>query len=295
MPELPEVECVKRSLEPVLIGAAIGDVQLHRHDIVSITRRNGEHNAARLNGVRCRRADLLLGSTITRLVRHGKQLAIINDRGAAVCVHLGMSGQLRYVPRGRHLQPRDHVHCVWRLNGSTAGRLVFRDPRRFGRLWAIATAADLEATHWHRLGPDALTIDSNDLAARLKRTTRAVKAALLDQAVIAGLGNIYVDECLFQVGVHPLTPCPAIEREQVERLATVIRATLCRAVEAGGSTIRSYMDSNGEAGQYALEHAVYGRAGQTCRECGRRLDAIVVAQRTTVVCSSCQPWRGAVA
>ena len=273
MPELPEVDHLRRSLEPVLAGAVVGRVQLRRADIVRTA------PPARLAA-----RSLLQGLRIAGLSRHGKELAIVTEDGRSICVHLGMSGQLWFCPHGRRLARHDHVHCVWRLE-TPRGRLVFRDPRRFGGLWTYESFADLQSARWDRLGPDALTVDARTLRRRLARTRRVIKVSLLDQRVIAGIGNIYADEILFAARLHPASRVPA---DRCRLLARSIRQVLSQAIAAGGSTIRDYMDGRGQPGSYARQHKVYGRAGQPCRRCDTPLETRSLGQRTTVFCPGCQ-------
>jgi formamidopyrimidine-DNA glycosylase len=165
---------------------------------------------------------------------------------------------------------------------------VFRDPRRFGGLWCFETFEALEGTRWSRLGPDALAIDAATLAKRLNSTRRAIKAALLDQKVIAGVGNIYADEILHAARVDPRSASNAVSRRCCRALAAATRRILSRAIDAGGSTVRDFLDGRGRPGSFSRSHRVYGRAGLPCFRCGRRLQAIRLAQRQTVYCPVCQ-------
>lgn len=281
MPELPEVEHLRRGLIGPLVGRQVTDATLHRRDVL----RNpggARHGAAR-------KQDLLSGETITTLTRHGKQLLIEGDR-RVLLVHLGMTGSLIHRAQGAQLDRRDHVHATWRLDDGS--RLVFRDPRRFGGLWAFTSLAAVTEGPWAALGPDALTIRTSVLHAKLQRSTRAVKAALLDQGVLAGVGNIYADEALFAAGLHPLRPARSLERQETRSLAEQIRRVLRSAIAHGGSTIRDYQDSDGRIGRYQQTHAVYGRAGQPCPRCCAPLQSTRVAQRQTVFCPHCQNEKG---
>jgi formamidopyrimidine-DNA glycosylase len=282
VPELPEIAHLKRTLEPLLRRAVVRRVSLVRPDVL----RNIDHPEHR---GRIARRTLLHGQRIANLLRHGKELALLSDSGRILCVHLGMTGSLRVCPAGRALRPTDHVHCIWTIRGGRGdGRLVFRDPRRFGGLWAFADFAALHETRWSRLGPDALTVGARTLWARLARTRRAVKAALLDQKVLAGIGNIYADESLFGAGIHPMTPACTLAPPRAGRLAREIRGVLRRAIAAGGSTIRDYRDGRGEAGGFSPLHRVYGRGGLPCLQCRATLRSMRVSQRTTVYCPRCQ-------
>lgn len=282
---------------PHLVGRTIVEATLLRRDMLvapgdpvgGFSRQRG--GAGRARPARIEPADLLQGATVSDIARRGKQLAIIcgggGSDGRAMGVQLGMTGHVEIL-RTRHREPLVHVHARWRLSGG--GELVFHDPRRFGSLRVFRTLADL-AAHWNMLGPDALTITVEELHRGLADTDRSIKAALLDQAVLAGVGNIYADESLFVAHIHPRRPARLLRAEEVARLADAIRQILSQAVEAGGSTLRDYADANGEPGAYQAQHLVYGRGGEACRQCSGRLAAGLLAQRTTVWCPSCQPAR----
>ncbi|MBC7771629.1 MAG: bifunctional DNA-formamidopyrimidine glycosylase/DNA-(apurinic or apyrimidinic site) lyase [Pyrinomonadaceae bacterium] len=287
MPELPEVECLRRSLLPHLIGNTITSASLLRPDMLEIA---GEAPTRPARGVSRSVAALLLqGCRITALRRHGKQLALLGtqrSRSRVLVFHLGMSGQVKYLSAGEPVDSLTHVHARWLLD--SGGRLAFRDPRRFGGMWAISSESDLNA-RWAELGPDALTIQSAPLAKALASSRRAIKAVLLDQAVLAGVGNIYADEALFRSRLHPLTPAESISAVDVTRLAKEIRGVLANAIKAGGSTLNDYFDANGKPGGYQARRWVYDRAGKPCRVCKAELSHTVVAQRTTTWCPRCQP------
>lgn len=285
MPELPEVETVRRTLEDRIVGRVIDRVQLLRRDIVT-----GRSSSR----------DLLVRSRIVELRRKGKQLAIIADAlGApprcdrrAMVIRLGMTGQLLALAPGESPRNLDHIHARWLLRartGSPAGTLLFRDPRRFGGIFTYDSPAAL-GQEWSGLGPDALDPPRADHPTldRLWRTKRPIKAALLDQRCIAGVGNIYADEALFRSRIHPMTPAESLEPAARARLLIAVRTTLRRAVAAGGSTIRDYRDASGGNGWFQISHQVYGRAGLPCPACGRLLESCRLAQRTTVYCPECQ-------
>jgi formamidopyrimidine-DNA glycosylase len=287
MPELPEVECLRRSLEPHLVGRTVARAQLHRRDICEV-----------FDGRRATPSHLLEGLTISQLTRRGKQLAILTHQGPLLLVHLGMTGQLLFTPSplgggpgrgGRNPSAPNHIHATWRLstNGAESGHLLFRDPRRFGGLWTFPSHDALQ-TRWSTLGPDALTITLAQLAEALASTRRHIKAALLDQAVLAGVGNIYADESLFLAGIRPRRLAIGLRPTEIDALAAAIRQTLSSSIATGGSTLRDYRDANGQAGSSQLAHAVYGRAGDPCIRCTTRLKSAQVAQRTTVWCPRCQ-------
>lgn len=283
MPELPEVERVRLTLVPRLAGRRIAAVTLRRRDIWTAAPAFPPRPAAAAI-----HRQLLAGAVIDRLERRGKQLALIAEDGRVLLVHLGMSGRLTFIAGPPPARDR-HVHAWWTVSDgpTTAGELRFRDPRRFGGLWSLPSAAAL-AERWSKLGPDALEADGPHLARSLQRSRRPVKAALLDQEIIAGVGNIYADEALFGAGIDPRARCDRLRAGDWARLAGQIRAVLRAAIAAGGSTLRDYVDGDGSPGQGRDTHRVYGRAGKPCMTCGKPLQRAVVAQRTTVFCAHCQ-------
>jgi len=281
VPELPEVEHLRRTLEPVLCGALVKRVEINRRDVI--------HRYSSMVSPQITQQALLAKVQIDRLERRGKQLGILSSAKTAISVHLGMTGRLMFVPRGASMDQLDHIHCIWHIDSPHGpGKLIFRDPRRFGGIWVYPSIDSLIHDRWSQLGPDALTTTTADLANRLSRAHRPIKAALLDQTILAGVGNIYADESLFTAGVHPWSIASALPRPVITALTKAIRSTLGKAIHAGGSTLRDYRDANGQPGWFAVSHRVYGRAGKPCMNCAQVLEKCVVAQRTTVVCSSCQ-------
>ncbi len=283
MPELPEVESVRRGLEAVIVGLTVTRVRLMRADVVA-----GRRSASAL----------LLGATIARVERHGKQLALIanrDGRAPTLCFHLGMTGQLVVERAGARNSARPHEHARWTLAaGHDRERrtinMVFRDPRRFGGVWTFDSDDALRCNRWCRLGPDALGAASPDdpSLARLWRSARSIKSALLEQSLIAGVGNIYADEALFRAAIRPRRRARALKPHERQALTQSLIAVLREAIEAGGSTLRDYQRVTGEPGSFQNRHRVYGRAGLACTVCGEKLRSAVVAQRTTVWCSACQ-------
>ncbi|MBL8763482.1 MAG: bifunctional DNA-formamidopyrimidine glycosylase/DNA-(apurinic or apyrimidinic site) lyase [Phycisphaerae bacterium] len=274
MPELPEVERVVRSLRPHALGAVVHAVRLLRRDICE-----GPSTPA----------DLLEGDSIAAVSRRGKLMSIHGRSGRVLCVHLGMTGQLTIRNEAPDPRRETHVHAVWTLARARVVRwLVFRDPRRFGGLWTFPSAERFVAERLGELGPDALETTAARLSDRLRGSRRAVKAALLDQSVLAGVGNIYADEALFEARIRPTRPAARLRAPEFDALARSVRAVLARAIEAGGSTLRDYLDADGKPGGAARLHRVYGRAGQPCVACAGALKSATVAQRTTVWCPRCQ-------
>jgi formamidopyrimidine-DNA glycosylase len=300
MPELPEVECLARSLYPMLVGSRITHAQLRRRDVFVPSSFH-----AMPGGIRVRAADALRRSVLQRdlledcvvadLQRRGKQLIICatmsDGSSRALVVHFGMTGSLRW-SSGESEKAPDHTHVEWRVmtTNRESGILRFIDPRRFGGLRAFETMDSLER-HLAKLGADALTIDAAALGERFSTSRKSVKSVLLDQSVIAGIGNIYADEALFHAGIHPLRCADSLSDAQIATLADELHSVLRRAIALGGSTVRDYRDANGTDGQAQREHAVYGRAGLACVRCDTPLRHTIVAQRTTVYCPRCQRAR----
>ncbi len=273
MPELPEVETVRATLAPRWVGRGIASVRVARADVVRPRDSGGR--------------TLGLGSRVADILRHGKQLAVVFESGRVAQVHLGMTGQLFVLAPDAAPPQADHIHIRWRLDDGCT--VCFRDPRRFGGVWLFDSLDALRAERWDALGPDALTIRAHDLRANLRASARAIKACLLDQAVLAGVGNIYADEALFAAGLNPHTPARALTRDETSRLAACVRSVLRSAVRARGSTLRDYLDAELRPGSQQTQFRVYGRAGEPCTRCGRALLGGRVAQRTTTHCSNCQP------
>lgn len=282
MPELPEVETVRRGLMPIL-GQQIVACAVRRRDVVrdrsgkSSNPRRGPIDPARLG----------VGAQAVELVRKGKQLAVIaqqHGRERVLLIQLGMSGQVSLIDTPR-IRDAKHVHVVWTLDDTR--RIAFRDPRRFGGITLLRDRAALERA-WATLGPDALSIDAKALRESVSGSSRTIKAALLDQRVLAGVGNIYADESLHRAGIDPRAICASISDGGLQRLSESISAVLRDAVEARGSTLRDYRDASDQPGGAQLLHRVYNRAGQPCRNCGSIIESTRIAQRSTCWCPTCQ-------
>ncbi len=287
MPELPEIEHLRSTLRPALLGRTVTSVKVLRHDVI----REPATEATDDRGGTPSGRSLLASQRIVGLERRGKQLAIVGDAGTAICIHLGMSGRLLVRPQPLPVDcVPPHTHCIWRLRDShRRSALLFVDPRRFGGIWSFPSLASLFEQRWRRLGPDAASISAAQLRSALRQVQRPVKAVLLDQSKLAGLGNIYVDESLFRAAIHPRRSADSLSDAELRRLARSIRLVLLQAIQAGGSTIRDYVDGNGRAGAAQARHCVYGRGGLPCLACGQALAADRILQRTTVFCEHCQP------
>ncbi|GAB4392560.1 MAG: bifunctional DNA-formamidopyrimidine glycosylase/DNA-(apurinic or apyrimidinic site) lyase [Kiloniellaceae bacterium] len=277
MPELPEVETVVRGLRPKLEGHCLKRVEQRRPDLRFPLPQDFD---ARLTGRR-----------VERIQRRAKYMLMFLDDGQVLLCHLGMSGRMTIVetPGNRPRTPLDkHDHVVFTTEAGVEIR--FNDARRFGIMDLVA-AETLDAHPLLRdLGPEPLGNDFNGpgLAAALQGKRTPIKAALLDQRLVAGLGNIYVCEALYFAGLSPRRQAYTVQGNRAEKLAAAVRQVLTRAIEAGGSSLRDYVQADGELGYFQHEWAVYGREGEPCKACGEPIRRLVQSGRSTFYCSSCQ-------
>ncbi len=284
MPELPEVETVVRTLRPLLLGKVICGVRLERSTIL-------EPSGTNLSGH-------LMDRTVTDIFRRGKRIVITVDDIDRFYVHLGMTGRLTF--QRADAEVLNHTHLILEIKESPhsltplrrAGvsasdrfQVRFRDPRRFGGIWWLGSDISPD----NKLGPEPLTLRTKLLKTQLAKTSRSIKTALLDQTLIAGLGNIYVDESLFAAHIHPLVPANRLSDTRIAALNRAIKSILKKAINHRGSTLRDYRDANGESGGFQLRHKVYDRAGKSCRVCKEEILRIVLGGRSTHFCPRCQP------
>jgi len=282
MPELPEVETVRRGLAPVMEGAVILRARVNRPDLRWPFPRD---MAARLTGAR-----------VLALRRRSKYLLADLSSGETLLVHLGMSGRMLVsgAPLGRfvhaHPAPEKHDHVI--LDMESGARITFNDPRRFGAMDLMPTADTQVHPLLARLGPEPLGngFHEGHLAAALAGRRMPVKAALLDQRIVAGLGNIYVCEALYRARISPRRLAGNLGPRRIARLVPSIRGVLRDAIEAGGSSLRDYRQADGELGYFQHAFDVYGREGAPCRTpgCGARIARIVQSARSSFYCARCQ-------
>lgn len=286
MPELPEVETVRRGLVPAMEGARIIRAELRR---ANLRWPFPPGMSARLTGAR-----------VVQLRRRSKYLLADLDQGESLIVHLGMSG--RMVVSGlaapevpgqfhfEHPQVEKHDHVI--LHMDNGARITFNDPRRFGAMDICPTDALPAHPLLAGIGPEPLSnaFHAGYLAGRLKTRRTAIKMALLDQRIVAGLGNIYVCEALFRAGISPRRAAGRIGAERLERLTHAIRDTLAEAIDAGGSSLRDYRQANGELGYFQHAFRVYGREGEPCvtAGCTGLVRRIVQSARSSFYCPQCQ-------
>ena len=290
MPELPEVEVTRRRIAPHLVGRRIRRVRTTRPSYFFVT-----------SPARLRRA--LAGRTAVGLERHGKYLLAPLDDGAQLVLHLGMTGQLFSAgatsPRllsataraslAPEEQPsfRPDAHTHLRFEFEDGGpEVYFRDTRKFGKvLWLAGGEAHPRLA---RLGTDALAVDGALLFAATRGRRVAIKSLLLDQSILAGVGNIYADEALFLAGVRPTRHAARVTRRECDAIARGLQQVLARSIETGGSSISDYVAPDGRDGEYQSERRVYARRGEPCAKCGTPIRRIVLGARGTHYCPRCQ-------
>jgi formamidopyrimidine-DNA glycosylase len=275
VPELPEVESTRRFLEPALVGRRIVAAEVRRPRMV---RRQEQPDDF---------VTRVIGRTIRRLRRHGKFIMADLSGDMVWVTHLGMSGRVSLAKKGDPESP--HTNVIVRVGGGVEMRLV--DPRTFGFVVAY-TPEELAASPLGRLGPDAHTDLPRvaELATRLGGRTASIKALLLDQNVVAGLGNIYADEALHRAGIAPARPGGSLAKEELGRLRRAIRVTLDAGLRWGGTSLDdlAYLLPDGRAGEFASRLRVYGKEGEPCPVCGTPIRRLVLRQRSTHWCPQCQ-------
>ncbi len=273
MPELPEVEVTRRGIAPTLTGnkvfAAIARTPALRYPLPQ----NLEQK--------------LGGQRLATVSRRGKYLLLDFGHGHLL-IHLGMSGSLRLVPASLPAEKHDHFDLVFAVAGGKVA-LRLRDPRRFGAiLWLgrDAPAHPLLAV----LGIEPLTdeFSAGWLKQELAGLSAAIKPTLMDSHRVVGIGNIYASESLFRAGIDPRTPAGRISLKRLERLVPAIKSTLAAAIDAGGSSLRDFIHSDGSSGYFQQQYFVYGRSGESCHICGRPIRELRQGQRATFFCAGCQ-------
>lgn len=289
MPELPEVETVRRGLEPFLAGSTITFVVARRPDL-----------RFPLPGNFVRR---LTGAGVNSLGRRGKYMMAGLSTGETLILHLGMSGRFTVVEPGAAMSNRPgdfhfagstnaaHDHVSITVEGPAGkARIDYNDPRRFGFMDLVATEALERSAHFAAMGPEPLgpQFTPATLQAALRGKKAPLKAALLDQSVVAGLGNIYVCEALWRARLSPRRAAGRVSQAAVVRLHGAIRTVLEEAIEAGGSSLRDFAASNGAPGYFQHRFSVYGREGQPCPACGAGIRRLVQSGRSSFACHKCQ-------
>ena len=282
MPELPEVETVRRGLAPAMEGFVIARAQVNRPDLRWPFPPN--------------MADRLTGKRVLQLRRRSKYILADLDSGETALIHLGMSGRMLVSgdPLGQfvhsHPAPEKHDHVVFDMENGA--RITFNDPRRFGAMDLFTTATGESHPLLISIGPEPLgnAFDEDYLVEALSRRNTPIKSALLDQKLVAGLGNIYVCEALYRSKIHPTRPARRVSKDRIASLVPIIREVLSDAIEAGGSSLRDFRQADGELGYFQHSFDVYGREGAPCRStgCTSTIRRIVQSGRSTFYCPTCQ-------
>ena len=282
MPELPEVETVRRGLAPAMEGTRIARADVNRPDLRW--------------PFPPRMAERLTGQTVLRLRRRSKYILADLSSDETLLIHLGMSGRMLISgdPLGQflhnHPAPEKHDHVV--LHMANGARITFNDPRRFGAMDLIATSKADHHPLLAKLGPEPLgnTFNEGYLTAAFKGKNTPVKSALLDQRIVAGLGNIYVCEALYRGRISPKRRAGQISAKRVAALVPIIRDVIAEAIEAGGSSLRDFRQADGELGYFQHRFDVYDREGQPCRssDCTGQVARVVQSGRSSFYCPLCQ-------
>ncbi|GAA4221936.1 formamidopyrimidine-DNA glycosylase [Sagittula marina] len=282
MPELPEVETVRRGLTPAMEGAVISRAQVNRPDLRWPFPE--------------RMADRLTGAKVLQLRRRSKYILADLSTEETLLIHLGMSGRMLVSgdPLGQfvhdHPAAEKHDHVVFDMENGA--RVTFNDPRRFGAMDLLDTSTAEQHPLLVQIGPEPLgnLFTESHLVERLKPRNTAIKSALLDQKIVAGLGNIYVCEALFRAGIHPGRRTRNIAAARIATLVPIIREVLRDAIEAGGSSLKDFRQADGELGYFQHSFDVYGREGEPCRsaDCDATIQRVVQSGRSSFYCPSCQ-------
>lgn len=272
MPELPEVEVIRQDLLPRVVGRTIESAKLTEP---RLTRRRGTTASAET---------ALAGRTVRALRRRGKFLLFDLSGGTSLVVRLGMTGQLRWAEDGQGFRSDAHTHA--QLVFAPSGILYYRDVRKLGELFLLPTET-VEGTL--RIGREPLdpSLRPQDLLRLCSAATR-IKPRLLDQTVLAGIGNIYADEALFRAGIRPTRRARTLTRTEAARLLRALRAVLRAGIRHRGSSIADYRDASGTPGRFVRFHRVYHRHGEPCRTCGTPIRRVQLSQRSTHFCPTCQ-------
>lgn len=267
MPELPEVETIIRGLQQQLVGLKIVRIRVNLPKVI----RRGD-------------ISLLKGAAIQGISRRGKIILITLSNKITILVHLKMSGQIIYTSSEK--PATKHTHLIFEL--SDGNQLRYIDPRQFGYFLLIKNSELSQIRPLTTLGPDPLKISLDDFKERISKRKGRIKSLLLNQSFLAGIGNIYADEILHQAQIHPLKPAQNISVPQIERLYQASKEILTEAIERKGSSIRDYLDSSGQEGNYQKLHQAYQREGKPCLTCQTKIARLKIGGRSSYFCPNCQ-------
>jgi formamidopyrimidine-DNA glycosylase len=270
MPELPEVETTRRGIEPHVTGSRVTEVIVRRHDL-------RQPVSADLSAIE--------GKKVTTVERRSKYLLLSIADGSTLLIHLGMSGSLRVISPADPWKTHDHVGITL----SNGKQMRFHDPRRFGLVLRI-TGDPMKHSLLENLGPEPLERDftAKHLQAACAKRSAAIKLVIMDATVVVGVGNIYASEALFRAGILPRSAANRISKPRLAKLVEAIREVLSDSIREGGTTLRDFLNSDGEPGYFKQRLFVYERKGEPCRVCGTPVRHAVLGQRSTYWCPKCQ-------
>jgi len=280
MPELPEVETIRRGLEKEIINKIISEVQVKTP--ILIKRPQVDEFIARLKNV-----------TIVATNRRGKYIIIYFDTKEYLVIHLGMSGRLLYQPEkdiflenSKDIEKHNHIFILFK-DGS---KIIYNDIRKFGKIWLLEEKEQLHRINSLGFEPLDPSFSIDALQKLLKNNNKNIKSFLMNQKNITGIGNIYANEILFQSGVHPCRKANSLKKDEIKRIYLNIRDILSKAINSGGTTMidESYLDLNGNKGEYGKSLMVYGKKADICPVCGIPLEVIKIDNRSTFICTNCQ-------
>lgn len=268
MPELPEVETIARGLRKTILGKQIKEVKIFYDKIIKGNVKTFKKESSE--------------QKIKEIKRRGKNILICLSKDKAILIHLGMSGHISYLSPTTKLDKHNHV--IFKFSGDKK-ELRYNDPRKFGKITLVELrcCSDLD-----KLGAEPLEISQKDFISLMKKRKGKIKSVLLNQKVLAGVGNIYADESLFEARINPQKRVNKITPDKLKSLHKSIKKILNKAIEAGGSSIRTYADLSNNMGRFQISHKVYGRKNLSCRRCGAKIKRTVINQRSSYYCPRCQ-------
>lgn len=296
MPELPEAETLVRQLRGVLLGAVLSKVRLRRKDMVTGGRSKlalleGQKITAFLRrgkfiGLEFRKSKLAKPPVVESEIQAFRLKAHDGRLGLILWFHLGMTGRLYLQDLWDDTNPHLHLVLEWRNHSR---KLLFQDIRRFGRVFVTSSDPASFPESLKKMGPEPLEITAQNFRELFKKRFGRIKSLLLNQRLVAGIGNIYADESLFRAGIHPKKRADRLSSEELFKLHAAVQEVLSDAIAQGGSTIRDYVSLEGQTGRFQNAHKVYGKEGKSCKACGQVIQRMAVAGRSSFFCSRCQP------
>ncbi len=270
MPELPEVQTIVDALKKSIVGKKIKSINIDSSRVFS------QNKASLKKGLK--------GRKIISIKRRGKFIIIEMSRNRSLLIHLGMTGGIFFSTENQ--LPEKHDHLIIKFTDRT--QITYHDPRKFGKVKSVSSLEIDKNPEIAKLGPEPLKISENEFVNLLKKRKGRIKTTLLNQKVLAGLGNIYSDEALFDARIYPLTKADRLKEKMLSKLHLSIQKILKKAIRAGGSSVDDYLNIDGEKGFFQFHHKVYGREGKPCKRCKAKIKRIRISQRSSFFCPSCQ-------